>query len=310
MDSDSDFYGATPPTTKSSSPQPTNTIPGDEETITALQRRVSSFDPLAWWARNGHLTPSQSTPTKPSPSSQPSQPSSSLHNPYAGLPNAWQLHEPISDFLSRLPPSTTDWRPGLEWIFVANPHTASRYHAPGALQLFRRGGQERLKLFEKFQDMAIKALQQDDSPLSSSGRGKPPDLTVVQREVERERKETVQDLTELAVECGILAGKWMLFPEEKDVDEVWRKVVQATVSGELGIAAKVETRIDKGKPRLICIYTKDFRDKEDVARVLEGLRGLGLVKSGKQIYYKSGKFVKPNSKESMANYACRGMDRT
>jgi hypothetical protein len=57
----------------------------------------------------------------------------------------------------------------------------------------------------------------------------------------------------------------------------------------LGTVAKVETRVESGKARLVCVYTRDFRDKEDVARVLGRMRELELVRpGGRQIYYKSG----------------------
>lgn len=85
----------------------------------------------------------------------------------------------------------------------------------------------------------------------------------------------------------------MLFVEPALVNEVWERVAQATVRNELGIAAKVAPRAERGsaRERLVCIYTYDFRDRDDVARVLHRLRQLELVRdraSGKHIYYKAG----------------------
>ena len=112
---------------------------------------------------------------------------------------------------------------------------------------------------------------------------------MVQRDVAKERREAVDDLKELAAACNVLSGKWMLFPEPGSVNEVWGKVARATANGELGTAAKAETRVDSEKERLICVYTKDFRDKNDVARVLSRMRELELVRpGGRYIYYKSG----------------------
>lgn len=87
--------------------------------------------------------------------------------------------------------------------------------------------------------------------------------------------------------------QWMLFVEPTSVNEVWASVAQATARNELGIAAKVAPREERGSPRerLVCIYTYDFRDKDDIARVLHRLRQLELVRDrtgGKPIYYKAG----------------------
>lgn len=112
---------------------------------------------------------------------------------------------------------------------------------------------------------------------------------VVQRDLAQERRSAVADLLELAAACGVVEGKWMLFPEPGRVNEVWAKVARATAADELGVAAKVETRVTVGKERLICVYTRDFRDKDDVARVLGRLAQLELVRpGGRQIYYKTG----------------------
>ncbi|KAG7284118.1 hypothetical protein NEMBOFW57_010479 [Staphylotrichum longicolle] len=224
MDSDSDFYG-------------------DEETVSALEARVASFD---------------------------------VHNPYETCPSARQLTESIPAFLARLPPATTDWRPGLDWIWIANP-----FHPPARAPLlaqFRKGGAERLALFAQFEKMTTTA---------AGGRGGG-GAAKAQRDVAAERREAVADLKALAGACHVVTGKWMLFPEPGQVNEVWGKVARATAEGGLGTVAKVETRIESGKARLVCVYTRDFRDKEDVARVLGRMRELELVRpEGRQIYYKS-----------------------
>jgi GT2 family glycosyltransferase len=90
----------------------------------------------------------------------------------------------------------------------------------------------------------------------------------------------------------------MLFCSPGEVNEVWGIVARATANNELGIAAKVAPRPeneDPRKDRLVCIYTPDFRDKEDIARVLQRLRELKLVEArGRPIYYKPGK-SRPNA---------------
>ncbi|KAH6649651.1 hypothetical protein F5144DRAFT_616753 [Chaetomium tenue] len=255
MDPDSDFYG-------------------DEGTTSAFKARVDQFDVVEWWDRRNAVTSHLQHAARKQPA--PTLRNGRLHNLYEGLPGAWQLSEPIENFLSRLPPSTTDLRPGLDWIHVANPYTPP---GPGqALTQFCKGGEERLALFAEFEQMATA------SSAKTSGRA----LMALKKELADERRELVEDLRDLAGACNIVMGKWMLFPEPEHVDEIWAKVAMATVNGELGIAAKVATRVEAEKARLVCVYTSDFRDKDDVARVLNTMRELELVRpSGKQVYYKS-----------------------
>ncbi len=78
------------------------------------------------------------------------------------------------------------------------------------------------------------------------------------------------------------SGKWLLFVKRDDVDEVWAKIAAATRGGRLGHAAKVSTAwenplsTNRGK-HVICVYTRDHEDVEDVRRVRAALRELGFV---------------------------------
>lgn len=83
----------------------------------------------------------------------------------------------------------------------------------------------------------------------------------------------------------------MLFPPVHQVNHTWSIVAYAVATGQLGIGAKVSPkRVDpETRSRLICIYTDDFSNKEDVIRVLRKLKELGLVSCGRPIYYKCGK---------------------
>jgi hypothetical protein len=85
----------------------------------------------------------------------------------------------------------------------------------------------------------------------------------------------------------------MLFPSSPDVNAAWSLIAHATVAGELGFAAKVATDDGSERARLICIYTQDYGDREDVKRVLERIVALGLCGGGggggegKAIWYKA-----------------------
>ncbi|KAK3989673.1 hypothetical protein QBC44DRAFT_395696 [Cladorrhinum sp. PSN332] len=273
---------------------------GNEEIISALNSRIASFNPTHHRLTHPqpnlitrHLTPSN--PASPSPTT------TRLHNRYSHLPQcAWQLTEPIDAFLARLPPATTDRAPGLEWIFIANPYIPplSTSLSPNAnpstssLPQLVKAGTARLALFD---ELTAQTKLKIKSPFAQK------------QQISKARKELISDLKSLAVSAGEITGKWMLFPEaaqnrqEAYIDEVWAAVAKATANNELGIAAKVEARAgtadSAGRERLICVYTADFRDKNDVARVLKRLRELELVRTGrgaKQVYYKCDAWTELN----------------
>ncbi|KAK7700521.1 hypothetical protein SLS64_010919 [Diaporthe eres] len=283
MDSDSDFYG-------------------DEDEVAALESRAKEFDVQAHWrdidehdtVHSGRKKDSASSPS--SAAMTPAAAAPKLHNPYEGQLSAKQLNETMTAFLSRLPPATTDVTPDIPWIYIANPFIpreggAGGEEAPGEsgaqLSTFIEGGGERLELFGDF-------LRTVDEKKRGGGGGRV--SAAMSRQVTAEREGCVNDILMLARAMKVRTGKWMLFVEPGLVNEVWERVATATARNELGIAAKVAPREERGsaRERLVCIYTYDFRDRDDVARVLHRLRQLELVRdraSGKPIYYKADAFT-------------------
>lgn len=111
-------------------------------------------------------------------------------------------------------------------------------------------------------------------------------------------------------ESTIRSGKWLVFVDEKDVDEVWAKIRKAVEEGKLGSDAKVATakpnpNATKPSKRVICVYTYDYTDEEDVRRIREELRKLGIAS---RIPYKtdedtlSGKYQKTGHKRISKYY--------
>lgn len=82
----------------------------------------------------------------------------------------------------------------------------------------------------------------------------------------------------------------MIFAKHAEVDLVWGAIAKAVANNDLGIAAKVAP--DEGDPRkerLICIYTYDFTDIEDITRVAKRLKNIGVLDArARPIYYKCG----------------------
>lgn len=88
--------------------------------------------------------------------------------------------------------------------------------------------------------------------------------------------------TEAVERCRSSAsGKWLVFVYLADVDRYWGIISHAVKSGRLGSSAKVATAAPSPlstnpRVRLICVYTDDWHDKDDVRRVLQCLRELGI----------------------------------
>ncbi len=101
------------------------------------------------------------------------------------------------------------------------------------------------------------------------------------------------------------SGKWFLFTAVDRIDVAWKLIDLETRSGRLGFSAKVATAKPNSlsansKLRLICVYTYDCTDIDDVLRVRSRLREIGFVK---KIPYKTdsatreGKYAKHGDKK-------------
>ena len=210
----------------------------------------------------------------------------SLHNMYESYPSGRHLSETVSEFLARLPPRSTSSTEMSPWIYIANPHYLDRPTSED-LAGFRQVGHRLLEKFAK-----------EKGQTESSWVGKP--KGTITKHLTPLRKKLEADIFSAARDKGIKSGKWMLFPLPDKVNELWALVAYAVAASELGHAAKVATDDGSGNEsaRLICVYTEDYADKEDILRVLKKLIALGLVSglvSGtgekRPIYYKADCFT-------------------
>lgn len=87
---------------------------------------------------------------------------------------------------------------------------------------------------------------------------------------------------------GLNIGKWCVFVQKDDLEEVWGRVEEATKAGKLWRGAKVSSvwaqtfylmRNPKADPNehVICVYSYDFHDEADVMRIREALRKIGIA---------------------------------
>ncbi|CAG8185360.1 unnamed protein product [Penicillium nalgiovense] len=258
---------------------------GDDDEKTQLEAQVSSYDPEPFWVETHQklLSTIQQhlrAPTRAKAAS--SDISMDDASPEAdSIPrNQRGKTESIARFLSRLPPSKTESASVGPWIWMYNPHMSPR--PEGDVPTLLRKGRE---LLQEYEDESAMLREKHDK----SGAKTTAALT---RKLNPMRKELEKGILDLARESGVIGGKWMLFPTVDQVDEFWGVVVRAMEKGELGDVAKVATDDGGGESRLICVYTDDFGDVEDVKRVVSKLVDIGLVGKGpRSVYYKSDAFT-------------------
>ncbi len=82
-----------------------------------------------------------------------------------------------------------------------------------------------------------------------------------------------------AIFSGPTTGKWCIFVPPSDVDLAWSKVKGAVEADRL-LFAKVSTVLrSKGRDgHVICVYTRDWTDRQELLHIREVLRSLGFVK--------------------------------
>ena len=163
------------------------------------------------------------------------------------------------------------------WLWVSNPkisYSHKKHEEKTDLNDFVRGGSLLLQAFEA----------QKDEVESSLPNAQPASIT---RKMRPHKDQLKDDLLFLAVKTSTTCGKWMLFPKPDDYPRYWRLIAEATAEGRLGPTSKAATVDLPNSSGLICVYTYDFTDMQDVRRVLEELIELGVCHvDSKVIYYK------------------------
>lgn len=87
----------------------------------------------------------------------------------------------------------------------------------------------------------------------------------------------------------VRSGKWLLFVPANEIDVVWGKIKRAIQLNLLGNSVKVSTMWKNShaqslNAKVICIYTYDYEDREDVLRIRTNLRKIGF---NRKIPYKT-----------------------
>eukprot|EP00088_Acartia_fossae_P025666 TRINITY_DN26467_c0_g1_i6.p1 TRINITY_DN26467_c0_g1~~TRINITY_DN26467_c0_g1_i6.p1 ORF type:complete len:238 (-),score=20.19 TRINITY_DN26467_c0_g1_i6:207-920(-) len=78
---------------------------------------------------------------------------------------------------------------------------------------------------------------------------------------------------QLAYKYGILAGKWLINAPSLTIDRLWERIVECE---NRKWQAKVSTRKAGENTHVMCVYTENFMDLEDVFKCESDLRDLGF----------------------------------
>jgi len=102
-------------------------------------------------------------------------------------------------------------------------------------------------------------------------------------------------------------GKWLIFVGSHNLSRIWSKIKIAVEEGKLGGLAKVprhSSRAQSPSSGVICVYTYDWKDAQDVKRIREELRKIGIIR---KISYKTDEdtergIYRANSSEKVSKY--------
>lgn len=209
-----------------------------------------------------------------------------LYAPYDSIENGRHSTESVNDFLTRVPPVNCPLSATTRWLWVAYPHYRPKPAATSAVSLHNaaddqdQSWQVRCRaILDEYQSKADKITDE----MAGKAKGS------ITRKLNPLRKDIPSRIQKIAKEAGKVCGKWMLFPTEDQVTDTWTSVCKGVLDGRLGHAAKIAAHPGGAKStgRLVCVYTQDFSDVEDVRRVLFELVDMGLVPAeGYGIHYK------------------------
>jgi hypothetical protein len=81
---------------------------------------------------------------------------------------------------------------------------------------------------------------------------------------------------------------------QTQVPQTWRAIVEAVTENRLGDMAKIANGSNKDPDdglRVICIYTQNFTNTDDVKRVCRAIHDLGLISPDRGIFYKADAYT-------------------
>ncbi|KAG6819031.1 hypothetical protein H0H93_016103 [Arthromyces matolae] len=181
----------------------------------------------------------------------------------------------VSSYLARWPPSRT---PGTyaAWISVQRGSRPSESQRENIAGLGRDWEilKQRAAVFAALEGPDATAMEVN----SAEGQGLQP-----RQKLEGNPIVTVEALDALALAHSVLSGKWLIYSKPHQIDGLWSRIVTAVIANAPeGVVSTPRAKVSTarpGEPHVICVYVDDYSDAEEVGRVREALRKVGVSPS-------------------------------
>ncbi|KAI4609952.1 hypothetical protein J4E83_008517 [Alternaria metachromatica] len=156
-----------------------------------------------------------------------------LFNPLEGQDDAWQLGEPVDDFVRRLPPYTTSIST-CPWIWAANPYRNPRDKSPSPrVQDFTSRGTELLQ-------QSLQTRRDIQKEGAKGPRG------MVTKQLLQESKALQERISDLAKDTHVLSGKAICVYTKDflDADDVLRVLHELETMGLINVGRTIYYKPD------------------------------------------------------------------
>ncbi|XP_070622646.1 UPF0696 protein C11orf68 homolog [Erythrolamprus reginae] len=91
------------------------------------------------------------------------------------------------------------------------------------------------------------------------------------------RRVTFESIKELAMNRRVLTGKWLMHLDSGfKVDHAWCGIARAVLEGRVGVAKVSPCCPDSDRKHVICVYTDDFTNEEEVLVADSVIRATGV----------------------------------
>jgi hypothetical protein len=86
---------------------------------------------------------------------------------------------------------------------------------------------------------------------------------------------TVPEIDRIALENGVLSGKWMIYSDTRRIDELWGKVVRLLCLELKKGSIKVSPNQEEDS-HVICVYVDDYSNASELDATRKALRAAGI----------------------------------
>lgn len=94
---------------------------------------------------------------------------------------------------------------------------------------------------------------------------------------ENKKQINFDNINDIAEKYNILSGKWLIYKKTTQIDNLWKDISINCIKGFLGPSVKVSPKDNYNKQHVICVFTKNYLDKENVYKIRDNLKNIGVI---------------------------------